>query len=97
MSTSTLVILSSFYTVLTVVELLLLVDKSSHLFHSYRCLMSDFWGHDQTHSENKDWDISIIVDDMAGFILVIKIEKAHLIRYSLGGEAALYFKKMVSL
>ncbi len=59
-------------------------------FHSYRCLMPDFRGHGRTKSENRDWDTPVIADDMAGFLRELKIEKAHLIGYSLGGGVALH-------
>lgn len=59
-------------------------------FHSYRCLMPDFRGHGRTRCESKDWNTPMIADDMANFLRLLKIDKAHLIGYSLGGGVALH-------
>lgn len=59
-------------------------------FHQYRLLLPDFRGHGRTTAAGKDWDTSIIAEDMAGFIRNMGLRKVHLIGYSLGGGVALH-------
>lgn len=59
-------------------------------FNQYRLLLPDFRGHGRTTAKGKDWDTSVIAEDMAGFIRSMGLHKVHLIGYSLGGGVALH-------
>ncbi len=58
--------------------------------NAYRCLLPDFRGHGRTRCECLDWDTPLLARDMEEFLKSLRIEKAHLIGYSLGGGVALH-------
>ncbi len=56
----------------------------------YRCLFPDFRGHGRTVCPSLEWDSRKIARDMARFLDVLGIEKAHLFGYSFGATVGLY-------
>ena len=56
----------------------------------YRCLFSDFRGHGRTLCEDLTWDSRRIADDMIRFLDELKIDRVHLIGYSLGAGVGMY-------
>ena len=56
----------------------------------YRCIYPDFRGHGRTTAKNLQWDSRIIADDMARFLDVMGIARAHLIGYSCGAYVGCY-------
>lgn len=56
----------------------------------YHVYIPDFRGHGRSISDSLYWDSSVLADDIINFMDAEKIEKAHLIGYSLGGGVAYY-------
>ncbi len=56
----------------------------------YRCFFPDFRGHGRTICQSLDWDCRQIADDMADFLDIMGIERAHLVGYSCGAYVGCY-------
>jgi len=56
----------------------------------YRCIFPDLRGHGRTISDNLNWTIPQLADDIIELMNAIEIKKAHIIGYSMGGGVALY-------
>jgi pimeloyl-ACP methyl ester carboxylesterase len=56
----------------------------------YNCYFPDFRGHGRTRCERLTWNTPQIADDMLEFMNRLRINKAHIIGYSLGANVGLY-------
>lgn len=56
----------------------------------YRCIFPDLRGHGRTKSNNLDWTIPQLADEIMEFIDRLNINKVNLIGFSMGGGVALY-------
>lgn len=60
----------------------------------YRCIFPDFRGHGRSKSEDLSWDSRRNAKDMFDFLDALKIERVHLIGYSMGSYVGLYMASM---
>lgn len=56
----------------------------------YRCLFPDFRGHGRTRCESLSWSSRKIAEDMASFLDVLGVERAHVVGYSCGAYVGCY-------
>ena len=57
---------------------------------TYRCLFPDFRGHGRSICDDLTWDSRRIADDMICFMDEMKIDRVHLIGYSMGTYVGMY-------
>lgn len=56
----------------------------------FRCILPDMRGHGRTICDSPDWSTPQLAADVPAMLDALGIESAHVIGYSLGGEAAIY-------
>lgn len=57
---------------------------------SYACYLPDFRGHGRTQCESLAWSTPRLADDMIAFMDAMRLDKAHVIGYSLGAGVGMY-------
>ncbi|PYI53187.1 alpha/beta hydrolase [Paenibacillus flagellatus] len=58
--------------------------------NKYACYFPDFRGHGRTRSESLEWSTPQHAEDMIAFMDRLRLPKAHLIGYGMGGGVALH-------
>lgn len=62
----------------------------------YRCIIPDFRGHGRTLCDDLTWDSRRIAEDMIAFMDYLKIDRFHMIGYSMGAYVGLYMASKYS-
>jgi len=58
--------------------------------NKYRCILPDLRGHGRTISDKVEWTIPQLAEDIIGLMDMLRIAKANLVGYSMGGGVALH-------